>query len=229
MKQTAIPKSAINFLGSISKNNNREWFNAHKHQYQEAYGNIIDFAETLLEKMNDHDQIETESGKKAIYRIYADTRFSKDKNPYKTHWGIGFKRATKKLRGGYYLHLERGNSFIAGGFFAPNPEDLKRIRQDIAFNYDDWRKVLGEKQFVKMFGALQGEQLATSPKGYEKDHPAIDLLRYKQFLLRHSILDEEVLAKDFANKANNVFKSMRPFFDYMSEALTTDVNGISVI
>ncbi len=229
MKHTAIPASAIGFLTLISKHNNREWFHAHKDQYLEAYGQIIGFADALLEKMNGHDRIETESGKKSVYRIYADTRFSKDKNPYKTHWGMRFKRATKKLRGGYYLHLEPGNSFIAGGFFAPNPEDLKRIRQDIDFNYDDWRKVLSGKQLVKTFGTLRGEQVATAPKGYAKDHPAIDLLRYKQFLLRHSFTDEEVLAKDFVVKANDVFKSLRPFFDHMSEVLTTDQNGVSIL
>ncbi|MES2780895.1 MAG: DUF2461 domain-containing protein [Bacteroidota bacterium] len=229
MKYNAIPKTAIDFLRSVSKNNNREWFNAHKEHYLEAYEQIIGFADALLEKMNVHDHLETESGKKSIYRIYADTRFSKDKNPYKTHWGIRFKRATQKLRGGYYLHLEPGNSFIAGGFFAPNPEDLKRIRQDIDFNYDDWNKMLSGKQLVKTFGTLRGEQVSIAPKGYAKDHPAIELLRYKQFLLRHSFTDEEVLAKDFTGKASDIFKSMRPFLDHMSEVLTTDLNGVSII
>lgn len=229
MKHSAIPKSAIDFLKLVSKHNNREWFNAHKDQYLEAYGQIIGFADGLLEKMNEHDRIETESGKKSIYRIYADTRFSKDKNPYKTHWGMGFKRATQKLRGGYYLHLESGNSFIAGGFFAPNPDDLKRIRQDIDFNHEDWNNMLAGKQLVKTFGKLQGEQVATAPKGYAKDHPAIHLLRYKQFLLRHSFTDEQVLAKNFTANANDVFKSMRPFLDHMSEVLTTDLNGVSII
>jgi uncharacterized protein (TIGR02453 family) len=229
MKQVSIPKSAIDFLSSVSKNNNREWFNAHKDQYMDAYNHIIAFADALLQKMNTHDVIETESGKKALYRIYADTRFSKDKNPYKTHWGIRFKRATKKLRGGYYLHIEPGNSFIAGGFFAPNPEDLKRIRQDIDFNYEQWNKVLSGKQLVKTFGTLQGEQVTTAPKGFPKDHPAIHLLRNKQFLLRHSFTNEEVLGGNFTKTANDVFKSMRPFLDHMSEILTTDSNGVSII
>lgn len=229
MTQTAIPKSAIDFLSSVSKNNNREWFNAHKDQYLKAYDHIITFADALLEKVNMHDFLETESGKKSLYRIYADTRFSKDKHPYKTHWGIRFKRGTQKLRGGYYLHIEPGNSFIAGGFFAPNPDDLRRIRQDIDFNYEQWNKVLSGKQLVKNFGTLRGEQVATAPKGYTKNHPAINLLRHKQFLLHHSFKDEEVLGKDFTRTANDVFKSMRPFLDYMSEILTTDLNGVSII
>jgi uncharacterized protein (TIGR02453 family) len=229
MKHTTIPKSSIEFLKTVSKNNNREWFNAHKHNYLDAYQAMIDFTDTLLDKMSAHDHLETESGKKALYRIYADTRFSKDKTPYKTHWGGRFKRATKKLRGGYYFHIEPGHSFVAGGFFGPNPEDLKRIRQDIDVNYDEWRKVLSAKQFVKTFEKLRGEQVTTSPKGYAKDHPAIDLLRYKQFMIKHSFTDQEVLAPEFLLKINDTFRSMRPFLDHMSEILTTDLNGVSIV
>jgi uncharacterized protein (TIGR02453 family) len=229
MKKIIIPKSAIEFLKTLSKNNNREWFNAHKDEYLQAYQHMIDFTEALHQKMNLHDHLEENSGKKSLYRIYADTRFSKDKKPYKTHWGGRFKRATKKLRGGYYFHIEPGNSFVAGGFFAPNADDLKRIRQDIDLNEDAWRTVLSNKVFVKTFNTLKGEQVSTAPKGYSKEHSAIDLLRYKQFIIRHSFADQEVLSSDFLSKINDTFKSMRPFFDHMSEILTTDLNGVSIV
>jgi len=178
--------------------------------------------------MKTHDNIETVSGKKSLFRIYRDTRFSKDKTPYKINWSGGFSRATKKLRGGYYFHIQPGNSFVAGGFFSPNPEDLKRIREDIAGNYKNWNKLFAGKTVVKTFGKLIGEQVGTAPKGYSKDHPAIDLLRYKQFLLKRTFTDKEVVSPGFLKEVNQTFKNLRPFLDNMSEVLTTDLNGVSL-
>ncbi len=220
-----IKQSALEFLKDLSENNNRDWFQTNKPVYENAHQNAIAFADELLKNMNTHDNIETASGKASLFRIYADTRFSKDKAPYKTHFGMRFSRATSALRGGYYFHLEPGNSFMAGGFFSPSPEDLKRIREDIDFNYEEWNEILSRPEIVKTFGELRGEQVKTAPKGYAKDHPAINLLRYKQFILRHNFTDKEVLATDFAEKLNETFRALRPFFDYMSEVLTTDANG----
>jgi len=224
-----LKKSNFDFLTTLKTNNDREWFNANKTLYQEQHGQVIDFADEVLALMNKIDQIETPSGKKSIYRIYRDTRFSKDKTPYKTHWGGYFKRATAKLRGGYYFHIEPGNSFVGGGFWAPNAADMKRIREEISANDQELRSIISSPQFTDTFGELLGEQLKTAPKGYPKDHEAIDLLRYKQYLLMHKFTDKEVLATDFANNVVQVFEQMRPFFDYMSEVLTTDVNGVSIV
>jgi uncharacterized protein (TIGR02453 family) len=224
-----INKETIQFLKTLSKNNNRDWFNKHKNKYEVARANMIDFADALLAEMNKHDNIETETGKKSLYRIYRDVRFSKDKTPYSDYWGGGFRRATKKLRGGYYFHLEKGNSSLMGGFWGPNPDDLKRIREDIDLNHEEWRRILSDKTFKKTFGELRGEQVKSAPRGYGKDHEAIDLLRYKQFIIRHRFTDEEVLSKDFVRRANDVFKKMRPFFDHMSEILTTNANGESIL
>src|SRR4249919_2829601 len=116
-----ISKSNFDFLKDLSKNNNRDWFLKNKERYDEAHQNIISFADALLTEMRKHDNIETKSGKASLFRIYRDVRFSKDKSPYKTYWGGGFKRATKKLRGGYYFQIAPGDSLAAGGFFAPNP------------------------------------------------------------------------------------------------------------
>lgn len=227
--KTVIDEDSINFLKKLSKNNNREWFNEHKDMYQKTHNNIIAFADTLLSEMNKHDQIETESGKKALFRIYKDVRFSKEKIPYNTHWSGGFKRATKKLRGGYYFRVEPGNSFIAGGFWGPEPDDLKRIRQDIDLNYKEWKKMMANKTLVNTFGGIIGEQLGSAPRGYAKDHPAIDLLRYKQFILKREFTDKEVLSPIFLSRVNDTYKKMRPFLDYMSDVLTTDGNGVSII
>ncbi|MBP6732535.1 MAG: DUF2461 domain-containing protein [Chitinophagales bacterium] len=229
MAAPAIKKESLQFLKTLSKNNNREWFLKHKGQYDTARENMIGFANALLIAMEKHDKIETASGKDSIYRIYRDTRFSKDKTPYHTFFNGGFMRATKALRGSYYFRIQPGASFIGGGFWGPNTEDMKRIREDIDVNYDDWRKILRQKTFVNTFGELYGEQLTTAPRGYAKDHPAIDLLRYKQFVMRHHFTDEEVLSGNFVALANDGFKKMRPFLNYMSEVLTTDANGELII
>lgn len=228
MKPT-IPKSTFIFLKDLSKNNNRDWFAENKNRYIREQTSMITFADELLVEMNKHDRIETSSGKRSLHRIYRDTRFSKVKTPYKSNFSGRFSRATKQLRGGYYFHIQPGNTFVAGGFFAPNPEDIKRIREDIFRNYEDWRKQLATKTLIQTFNKLQGEQVKTSPKGFSKDHPAIDLLRYKQFILKHSFTDKEVLAPGFLVEVNKTFKNMRPFFNYMSEVLTTDLNGIEIV
>jgi len=224
-----LNKSNFEFLKTLIANNNREWFAEHKALYQTQHQEIILFADELLGLMNQHDQIETPSGKKSIYRIYRDTRFSKDKTPYKTHWGGSFKRATSKLRGGYYFHIEPENSFVGGGFWSPNPADLKRIRQEIAASDVELREIITSDNFISTFGELRGDQVKSAPKGYAKDHAAIDLLKYKQYLVMHKFTDKEVLSPTFAKNVSRVFMEMRPLFDYMSEVLTTDINGVSLI
>jgi uncharacterized protein (TIGR02453 family) len=228
MSKSTIPTSAFAFLKTLSKNNNREWFTNHKDTYTKEQNHIIDFAEALLHELNKHDVIETPSGKKACYRIYRDVRFSKDKTPYCTYFSGSYRRATKYRCGGLYFHLEPGNSWLAGGFWSPNAEDLKRVRDDIAYDANPLRKILKSKSFIETFGTLQGEQLKTSPKGFDAHHEAIDLLRYKQFLLVKKFTDAEVLSDTFVKQANQTFKNMRPFLDYMSEVLTTDINGETI-
>ncbi len=226
---TMIKKSAIEFMQSVEKNNNREWFAEHKKEYEVERESIIDFADELLKKMQKHDNIETPSGKKSIFRIYRDVRFSKNKAPYKTHWSGSFKRATKLLRGGYYFHIESGKSFIGGGFWGPEPKDLKKMRFNIAEFESEFRSIISDKNFKKQFGVLRGDQLKTAPKGIDKNHQAIDLLRYKQYLLMREFTDKEVLSPNFIDEVNNAFKAMRPFFNFMSEALTTNENGELIV
>ena len=229
MSKAKILQSNLEFLKQLKKNNNRDWFAGHKDRYLTELAQIEAFIDDLLVEMNKHDVIETPSGKKSLHRIYRDTRFSKDKTPYKINWGGSFTRATKKRRGGYYFHIEPGNSFVGGGFWDPEPKDLKRIRDEFAHDATPLRKIIKNKSFTNTFGGLLGDQVKTSPKGFNADDPAIDLIRYKQFLLMHKFSDKEVLADDFLKQVNETFKKMRPFFDYMSEVLTTDVNGISVV
>ena len=221
-----ISNENFKFLKALAQNNDRDWFTKNKSEYQIHHERMISFADELLIKMNRHDNIETLNGKKSLHRIYRDVRFSKDKSPYKSHWGGSFKRATKQLRGGYYYHIQpNGNTFIGGGFWGPNKEDLLRIREDISMDASDLREIITSPNFVNTFGQLKGEQLKSSPKGFDKEHPDIDLLRFKQFIVMKEFTNAEVLADDFIEKVNATFMKMRPLFDYMSDVLTTDVNG----
>jgi uncharacterized protein (TIGR02453 family) len=229
MPTITIQPATFNFLKDLANNNNRDWFAQHKNRYTAAQENMIAFADVLLAQMQKHDHIETASGKQSLMRIYRDTRFSKDKTPYRTYMGGGFSRATQKLRGGYYFQIGPGQSLAAGGFFSPNPADLLRIRKDMDNNYADWQRLLKNKTLINTFGGLKGEKLITAPQGFAKDHPAIDLLRHKQFYLEKTFTDQEVLAGNFVTVLHQTFKNLRPYFDYMSEVLTTDANGVSVV
>lgn len=228
MKTTQISKSTLDFLKALEKNNDRDWFNEHKNDYLKAQEDMCHFIDQLIIQMNKHDELETTTGKKSLFRIYKDVRFSKDKLAYNPRFAFSFQRATKYKRGGYYVNIKPGNSFMACGFFGPNPDDLKRIREDIDQNYKDWKKVLANKGIKTHFGEMIGEKVGSAPRGYSKDHPAIELLRHKQFLFRFDFKDKEVLSDTFLKTIDAKFKAIRPFFDYMSEILTTDLNGVSI-
>jgi uncharacterized protein (TIGR02453 family) len=222
-----IKKETFGFLKALTRNNNREWFNDHKPDYLQAQQNVIHFLDALINKMNGHDRLGTQTGKESLYRIYNDVRFSEDKTPYNPRFAGHFRRMKPHLRGGYYFWIKPGESRVGCGFTYPNAADLLRIRQDIDVNYTDWRRMLNSTPLQRVFGDMQGSQVKTAPRGFAQDHPAIDLLRYKQFWFEHSFTDKEVLASDFLGNINKTYRSIRPFFDYMSEVLTTDLNGVS--
>lgn len=222
MQSAVIPSATLEFLREIKENNNRPWFNAHKEWYQEELAKMKIFSDALFEELSRYDHIE----QLRLFRIYRDVRFSKDKSPYKVCFSGGIKRATKLLRGGYYFHIEPGKSFVGGGFWAPNPADLKRIREEIATDDRPLRGILGQAAIKQTFGSLQGEEVRTAPRGFSKTHPAIDLIRKKQFILSRSFSDAEVLSPNLLQDMVQTFRNMLPFFEYMSEVLTTDANGM---
>jgi uncharacterized protein (TIGR02453 family) len=225
MQQSYNLSLTLDFLKKLSKNNHKEWFDKNKDVYQKAFNELIVFADALLAEMNKHDTIETPSGKKSLYRIYNDVRFSKNKSPYKNNLGGGLRRATKYLRGGYYYHIEPNNSFVAGGFWAPNAEDLLHIRNHLSTDPKTLKGILNQAGFKKTFGTLIGEQVKTAPRGFDITDPAIELIRHKQFIVKHTFTNEEVLSPNFHLTVSNTLKKMRPYLDYMSEILTTDLNG----
>ena len=217
-------QNTLAFLKQLRDNNNREWFSANKETYQASQKEFKAFIFQVIDKMQAHDAIDQEKTK--VYRIYKDVRFSKDKSPYKTSWSSNIKRAGKANRGGYYIQLEPGNTFLAGGFFGPNPQDLLHIRKQLEQDSSIFREAISGDQFQKMYGAMCGEKVKSAPRGFSKEADNIDLIKYKQFYFRHDFTDKQVISGDFASKVSDVFQVIRPFFDVMSEYLNTDLNGI---
>jgi len=197
-----IPKSAFEFLKELKQNNHRDWMQEHKKRYQANEKELKIFYAAIVERLNEHDEIE----KTKVFRINRDGR------------------------GGYYLRLEPGNSGMAGGFFSPEPKDLLRIRKEFEMDDEEMRAILNNPEFKKAFGGFNTDyQVKTAPKGFSKDHPSIDLIKNKSFFVNHSFTDKEVFASDFLDKLIVHFELLRPYFDYMSDVLTTDLNGVSLI
>jgi uncharacterized protein (TIGR02453 family) len=221
----SISKSTLDFLTALKENNDREWFNDHKTEFQKEQKKAKDFYNAILEQLKSHDEID----KFKLFRIYRDVRFSLDKTPYKAHFAGSFSRATNKLRGGYYLRIRPGESFLAGGFWEPNKEDLLRIRKEFEMDTSEIRQIITNPTFVNYFGTLKGDALKTAPRGFDKEHPNMDLIKMKQFIVIRNFTDEEILSPNFLEEVSNSYKAMRPYFDYMSDVLTTDLNGVSII
>ncbi|WP_353102138.1 DUF2461 domain-containing protein [Myroides odoratus] len=211
-------------LEEIATNNNKPWFTENKPQIDAIFTEVKGFFKSVYDQMAAVDEVEVFH----VHRLYRDVRFSKDKTPYKTYFGLHIGRKKPLLRGGYYLNVEPGKSFVGGGFWEPNKDDLLRIRKEIALDDSELREIITNPVFVQAFGGLVGEELKTAPKGFDKEHPAIDLLRKKQFLVMRSFTDEEMIQPGFIKEVIQTFEAMKPFFDYMSEVLTTDVNGVSL-
>jgi uncharacterized protein (TIGR02453 family) len=221
-----IKAETYQFFNDLRYNNNKEWFHSQQTRYKEARANIKAFIQELHDRMNEVDVIERHK----ISRINRDIRFSKNKTIYKDYFWGSFIRFGKQRRGGYMFSVEQDNrSFCGGGFYKPNPTDLLRIRNE--FNLGEQRvfEILGTADFKKKFGKIRGEEVKTAPRGFSKDSPNIELIRKKQFTFKRSFTDEEVLRKDFMDQVFESFCSLRPFFDYMSEVLTTDLNGESIL
>ncbi|WP_334057779.1 DUF2461 domain-containing protein [Polaribacter sp. P097] len=222
-----IDKATFQFLKDLRKNNNRDWFAEHKNTYEQARGNAKAVFAEVLEKLEMHDEIE----KSKMMRIYRDVRFSKDKTPYKAHFSNSYSRLGASLRGGYFLQVRPGESFLAGGFWEPNKDDLFRLRKEIEQDASEIRGILKDNEFQKHFGDsfYSFSELKTAPRGFDKDHKDVDLLRKKGFIAMKKFTDKEVLSKDFTDNVNECFLALRPFFNLFSDILTTNLNGESIL
>lgn len=218
-----MQKQVWNFLKDLAKNNNREWFAAHKESFEEVKAQALSEFTIIYNGLKQNDYLEPMK----MYRIYRDVRFSSDKTPYKTHLAMFAGRQQPDYRGGYYLHIEPENSFLGIGFWNPNKEDLLRIRKEIELD-DELQNILNSKEIHSTFGTIVGNEVKTAPKGFDKNHERINLIKKKQFLLMHKLKDEEVLSDDFPQKVVEIFQKSRPFVDYMTDVLLTNLNGEQV-
>lgn len=225
MQYPIITKEVFDFLKDLEKNNTREWFAENKTRFKSLEIGVKAFYAAVMDNLKQHDEIE----KMKMFRIYRDVRFSKDKSPYKSHLAGSFARAGARFRGGYYLHLKPGDSFIATGFWEPNKEDLLRIRKELELDAEEFKKVINDKEFKKYWGDLVGDEVKTAPKGFNREHPNIDLIKKKQYIFVRKFSDKEVLSKDFTKLVDDSFKAIRPYFDLMSDILTTNLNGESLL
>lgn len=216
MKNNISP-STLQFLKTLEKNNNRDWFNDNKEIYLQAKEDVELFIESLIHEVAAFDEeILKLDPKKAVFRIYRDIRFSKNKTPYKKHFGasLGMKKGQKTS--GYYLHIEPGKSFLAGGIYSPDPSDLKKIRHEISASGEEFLAILENENFRNNFRGLSVEQkLQRVPAGFEKDHPMAEYLKLKSFTVSHPISDEQLLSKDAAQNFAKIFKSMKPLNDFL--------------
>ena len=220
-----IPKEALDFLKKLEKNNNRDWFKKNKSTFKKHQADVKEVFESIKTRLNENDEIE----KLKMFRIYRDVRFSKDKTPYKTHFSGYCSRLGKERRGSYYVHIQPSESFLGVGFWDPNKDDLLRVRKEIEMDASEFYEFLEDPDFKKTWGSFYGPTLKTAPRGFEKDHPDIELLRRKNFTFVHPLRDEEVLSPDFVDNTVRAFENARPFLDLLSDVLTTDLNGESII
>ncbi|MCH1538385.1 MAG: DUF2461 domain-containing protein [Flavobacteriaceae bacterium] len=222
---SSLPKELFSFFKKLEKNNNREWFNDNKPQFKNIESQVKVFGENLKNALESSEKVDEFK----LFRVYRDVRFSKNKTPYKTHFGLSFHREKPEFRGGYYVHLKPNDNFIAVGFWNPNKEDLLRIRKELELDSSEFRELMEVPKFKNVWGLLEGEELKTAPKGFSKEDPNIDLIRKKMFLFKKKYTDTEVLASNFIDKVAQDFITVRPFLDYMSSVLTTDLNGVSLL
>ncbi len=212
-----ISTSTLQFLNTLEKNNNREWFNENKNLYLEAKEDVELFVESLIQEIAPFDEeILKIDSKKAVFRIYRDVRFSKNKIPYKTHFGASLGMGKGAKISGYYLHIEPGKSFLAGGVYNPEPAVLKQIRNEIRSSGDDLLKIIEHKDFRNNFRGLSIEhKLQRVPAGFEKDHSMAEYLKLKSFTVSHPISDEGLLDPQAAKNFAKILKSIKPLNDFL--------------
>jgi uncharacterized protein (TIGR02453 family) len=216
----------LQFLNDLTVNNNRDWFTEHKPRFTEIQNDAKALFAEMQVKLEKHDEIE----KMKVYRIYRDVRFSKDKTPYNPRLAVSFSRLGKQLRGGYFLQIKPGETMIGGGFWQPEKDDLYRLRKEIELDATEFRDVLNNPTFDAYFGSkFEGEELKSAPRGFDKEHPDVDLLRKKGYIAVRRFTDKQVLAPNFLEEVDASFKAMRPFFNLFSDVLTTNLNGESLL
>lgn len=219
-----LQKTTIKFLKDLKKNNNKPWFDVNRKLYEAAKDDFAAFIQQVIDQHSKKDTtLKTLVAKDCLFRINRDVRFAKDKSPYKSNMGASINRGGKKsTQAGYYFHLEPGQCFAGGGIWMPMPEDLKKVRQEIDYNYSDFKKIISSKKFKAMYGDLSDDtayKLSRVPKGYEPDNPAAEYLKLKSFVAMVSLKDTDLTAKDLVKKTAVAFETLHPLIEFINEAI----------
>ncbi len=215
-----VAKETLQFLKDLKKNNDREWFTKNKDKYLAANENFTQFVQGLIDEVAKFDEsVDGLNAKDSVFRIYRDIRFSKDKSPYKTHFGATLMGKSNLCgKAGYYLHLEPGGAFLAGGVHMTEPKDMKAIREAIRDNGKEFLKIINDKIFKDNF-TIEGEKSSNVPRGFDKGDPMADYLKYKELMIWHSLSDKEIIAVNFISVCARVFKAMVPFNRFLNESM----------
>lgn len=222
-----IPKIALHFIEDLIANNTTDWMHANKKRYESYKKDYHSYVNSILDHMKPLDQtLELLEVKNCIFRINRDIRFSKDKSPYKTYIGVWLSQnKNQKNSPGYYIHYEKGNSFIAGGVWCPEPNELKKIRKEINFFHEDLQTIVTDTKFKKVFKELtsnENNRLKKAPKDFDPNHPAIAFLKLKSFTASLKIEDEEFVSPDFTEKITQKLILLKPLNDFLSRALDSE-------
>ncbi|MFC4874385.1 DUF2461 domain-containing protein [Negadavirga shengliensis] len=226
-----MSQQLLKFLNELSLNNNKEWMDSHKQRFTTIRGGFLKNVEVILNKLVELDPALSDlKPKDCIFRQNRDIRFSANKMPYKINLAAYFAAGGKKSVGpGYYLHLQPGESFIAGGIWMPSSDVLKKIRQEINYSGKELESILSDPAFKSYFGEIEGEKLKTSPKGFDGDHPYIHYLRYKSFIVTKRIPDQDVISENYVNLALQSFGMMKPFQDFLYRAVEEVEDGSGLL
>lgn len=219
-----IQKTSLSFLKNLKKNNHREWFEKNRAAYQSAKEDMSDLVQEVIATFGKKDPgIAMLTAKDCLFRINRDVRFSKNKDPYKTNIGASIVSGGKKSpMAGYYIHIEPGKCFIGGGRYMAEADEIKKIRQEIDYNWDTFKKIISNKKFRDCYGELErgeGISLSREPRGYEKDNPAIEYLKLKSWIATSPLSDEDVTSKDLVKKITAAFETLQPLIYFLNEAL----------
>jgi uncharacterized protein (TIGR02453 family) len=216
--------TTIKFLKNLQKNNNKPWFEKNRAVYEDAKADFAGFIQTLIDRHSKKDKsIKDLKAKDCVFRINRDVRFSKDKSPYKNNFGASINRGGKKsVYAGYYFHCQPGEAFAGGGLWVPMPADLKKVRQEVDYCFDEFRKILAAKKFIACYGDLIKDKetsLINIPQGFEKDNPAADYIKLKSFIAMKKLDDTTLTSKYLIEETLEAFEALHPLLNFLNRAL----------
>jgi uncharacterized protein (TIGR02453 family) len=220
-----LQSSTIKFLKDLKKNNNKLWFEKNRSLYENAKADFAGFIQRVIDLHGKKDSsIKALVAKDCLFRINRDVRFAKDKSPYKSNFGASINKGGRKAENsaGYYFQVQSGRNFAGGGIWMPEPNELKKVRQEIDYNFADFKKIIGSKKFKSVYGDLDRSAeflLRRVPKGYEPDNPAADYLKLKSFVAISFFNDTDLTSKDLVKKTVAAFEALQPVVEFINNSM----------